>query len=513
MKADQDLYKQLRDLPKERLWSEEVERFNAADERTRMERVAVIRAVGMIFGRFGTPDEKETVRGWLVALLNDPQEKIRRYAANALPKIGAGEQGEVGILDVLRKSSEVREQRHLGRALEKVGGAATLALAGEGVLPSLTEQKVRAGVARRAQPATLDLKARLPMHAGQRIHLRCRRGLEKLVKEEAGEKLGPGFRIGMVRPGCVTIEATEERSLSDLYRLRCFATLGFHLGTLRDLAPDWADDLAACIASPVARGIMTTATKGVPRYRIDFTERGHQRGAIRRVVERAYALAPEILNDSREAPWSLDVIPTGEGRKESFVELRPRLYPDPRLAYRQDDIPAASHPPLAACMAWLAGPHANDVVWDPFCGSGLELVERALLGGVKALYGTDLDPKAIDIAKVNISSAGLSIANVSLSCRDFREALRDTEIRPSGVSLIITNPPLGRRIRVKDLHGLIADLFEVASVALQPGGRLVFANPLRLGPENPSLKLDYRQAIDMGGFECRLEMYRKIGNG
>ena len=101
---------------------------------------------------------------------------------------------------------------------------------------------------------------------------------------------------------------------------------------------------------------------------------------------------------------------------------------------------------------------------------------------------------------------------MSLSCRDFREALRGTEIRPGGVSLIITNPPLGRRIRVKDLHGLIADLFEAASVALQPGGRLVFANPLRLGPENPSLKLDYRQAIDMGGFECRLEMYRKMGN-
>ena len=65
MKSDQDLYKQLRDLPKERLWSEEVVRFNAASPRERMDRVAVIRAVGMIFGRFGTEDEKRTVRGWL----------------------------------------------------------------------------------------------------------------------------------------------------------------------------------------------------------------------------------------------------------------------------------------------------------------------------------------------------------------------------------------------------------------------------------------------------------------
>jgi hypothetical protein len=168
---------------------------------------------------------------------------------------------------------------------------------------------------------------------------------------------------------------------------------------------------------------MMAATAGVPRYRLDFTERGHQRGAIRRVVERAYELAPEILNDSREAPWSVDIVPTGEGRKESYVELRPRLYPDPRLAYRQGDIPAASHPPLAASMARLAGPQSGEVVWDPFCGSGLELVERGLLGGVKALYGTDLDSKAIDIANANLSAAMPYETNSKLTACDFRAAL------------------------------------------------------------------------------------------
>ena len=507
MKADQDLYKQLRDLPKERLWSDEVSSFDAASPRERMERVAVIRAVGMIFGRFGTAEEKQTVRGWLINLLADPQEKIRRYAAAALPKIGAGEQGEEKILAALKNSRGEREARHLGRALEKVGGAATLALAGEGVLPRLTEQKVKAGVARREQPATLNLEATLPVDGSLRLHLRCRRGLEKFVKDEAAEKLRKhdGFRIGTLRPGCVTVEATQEFSLAAIYRLRCFATLGFHLGTIRDDAPDWVGSLAACIASPVARGLMTAATSGVPRYRLDFTERGHQRGAIRRVVERAYELAPGILNDSREAPWSVDIIPTGEGRKESYVELRPRLYPDPRLAYRQDDIPAASHPPLAACMVRLAGDTPDEVVWDPFCGSGLELVERGLLGGVKALYGTDLDGKAIEIAKANLSTAKLSDINPILSCRDFRKA----GITPGSISLVITNPPLGRRVRVKDLQGLIADLFKVAATALKPGGRLVFANPLRLTPLDPSLKMEFRQPIDMGGFDCRLEMYRK----
>ena len=90
MKSDQDLYKRLRDLPKEELWSGEVPRFNAASPRERMESVAVIRATGMIFSRFGTEEEKEQVRTWLIALLQDPQEKVRRYALAALPKIGIG---------------------------------------------------------------------------------------------------------------------------------------------------------------------------------------------------------------------------------------------------------------------------------------------------------------------------------------------------------------------------------------------------------------------------------------
>jgi 23S rRNA G2445 N2-methylase RlmL len=238
------------------------------------------------------------------------------------------------------------------------------------------------------------------------------------------------------------------------------------------------------------------------------------------VVERAYELEPENLNDSRQAPWSVDVISTAGGEKGSrgySVELRPRLYPDPRLAYRQEDIPAASHPPLAACMVRLAGPeptHAQEVVWDPFCGSGLELVERGLLGGVKALHGTDLDPKAVDVARANIMAAKLSGVQSTFTACDFREALKPgnrTGIAPGSVTLMITNPPLGRRVRVKDMQGLFADLYRAASLALKPGGRLVFANPLRTGPSDPSLKLEYRQGIDMGGFDCRLEMYRKQG--
>ena len=74
----------------------------------------------------------------------------------------------------------------------------------------------------------------------------------------------------------------------------------------------------------------------------------------------------------------------------------------------------------------------------------------------------------------------------------------------------MTNPPLGRRIRVKNMRGLMADLLLAASKALEPGGLLIFTNPLHDGPSSPWLKLEYRQAVDLGGFDCQLEMYRKL---
>ena len=49
-------------------------------------------------------------------------------------------------------------------------------------------------------------------------------------------------------------------------------------------------------------------------------------------------------------------------------------------------------------MARLAGKLNREVVWDPFCGSGLELIETALRGGVQSTYGTDISANAIAIS-------------------------------------------------------------------------------------------------------------------
>jgi 23S rRNA G2445 N2-methylase RlmL len=471
-----------------------------------MSNVAVVRAVGVVFAESGPAEEREQVKQWLTSLLRDPNEKVRRYAMTALPKIGAGEGEETQLLDLLRTTPSEREKKFLGRTLDKIGGTATLHVleTAPDLLPQ-TGQKVKASVARAQSPSVIAMDRPLAEFAGVRIHLRGRKGLESIVRDEAEEAIAKDgkFRIAEVAPGRVALVPVAPFCLGDLYALRCFGSIGFVLGSANQ-----PDALASIIAAPLSLRILKTFTEGAIRYRLNFTSKGHQRGAVRTLAAQVYAACPEILNDARNAPWSINLYDTGRG---TVVELSPRLVPDPRFYYRQDDVPAASHPPLAACMARLAGKAGDEIVWDPFCGSGLELLERALRGGVKALYGTDLSGEAIAISRSNLAAANVGPIHSKFTISDFRDFAAIEGLGPNTVTLILTNPPMGRRVPIADLNGLISDLVSVAATVLVPGGRLVFANPLPHSFVHPGLRLISRQEIDFGAFFTRLEMYQKTG--
>ncbi len=491
-----ELYNQLRKLSCEQLWDEEVPSFNKATPRERADRVALVRAVGVVFSEAGSKAEKELVRPWLRSLLKDPDEKIRRYAMAALPKVGASTDDESELLALMKQTTGEREKKFLGESLEKIGGAATLQQ-----LPRLsprTEQKVKASIARAEKPSVIRLDRQLDCDPALRILLRGRDGLEAIVRAEVEEAvLRTGkFRILSTAKGLVTLAPAAPFTLGDLYAMRCFGTVGFLLGKI---SGDPVESLAQLITSPTARSIFEAFTEGSIRYRIEYIDKGHQRAAVRDVAVRAYALCPGILNDSQQSPWMVEV-------RGDTVELRPRISPDPRFAYRAFDVPAASHPPLAACMARLAGRINDEIVWDPFCGSGVELVERAILGGVRELHGTDTSPGALGFARQNLAAAGLEKITAKFACTDFRQY---TGLRPASATLIISNPPMGRRIPIPNMRGLYNDLLARSAEILRPGGRLIFPNPLKMETPPRGLTLVSRQPVDLGGFECKLELYQK----
>ena len=92
-------------------------------------------------------------------------------------------------------------------------------------------------------------------------------------------------------------------------------------------------------------------------------------------------------------------------RAESHVEMVPQL-----ARYLIEAGGKRLRPMLtvAAALARAAGARSDDVVWDPFVGSGLELVERGLLGPYVRLLGTDLDLRALEVARSNLTQAKLA---------------------------------------------------------------------------------------------------------
>ncbi len=500
-------YQRLRTLSCDELWSREVPAFDQAEPAERMNQISVIRAVGVVFSETGTEEQKQQARVWLRSLLQDPQEKVRRYAMTALPKLGANTPEEGDLLDLLEKTDSDRERKALGQTLEKIGGTETLARTKDGRLGPLdrTVQKVQANVARNLGSGAVRMDARLEEFRKVRIHLRCRAGLEKIVAMQIADlnKRSERFRLIRSEPGLVAVDPVGPFCLADVFLLRGFSTAGIVLGTA-DAPRDEVEALAGIIASPLAQRVMTAFTDGPLRYRVEFPARGHQRGLVRNLTDRVFALCPDLINDSRSAPWQIDVYQSG---RRVWAELTPRLRPDPRFSYRLADVPAASHPPLAACLAHLAGPMENEIVWDPFCGSGLELIESAMRGGVKHIFGTDRSEDAIQIAEANFAAALSGSVPVTFASCDFRDYSDVEGLNERGVSIVISNPPMGRRIPISNLRGLIADFFEVAEEALVPGGCLVFANPLPIAPCGSGLQLEFQQRVDLGGFDVQIEKY------
>jgi tRNA G10 N-methylase Trm11 len=80
--------------------------------------------------------------------------------------------------------------------------------------------------------------------------------------------------------------------------------------------------------------------------------------------------------------------------------------------------------------------------------------------------------------------------------------------------LIVTNPPMGRRVvHHRELPQLLDRFVAHAAEVLQPGGRLVWISPR---PDDGArraaacgLRLDFERDVDMGGFAARIQRFRK----
>ena len=151
-----------------------------------------------------------------------------------------------------------------------------------------------------------------------------------------------------------------------------------------------------------------------------------------------------------------------------------------KRGYRAKNMGAPLRETLAAALVTLSRYRGKDPFCDPFCGSGTIPIEAALIAKNRApgldrsfdaqkwaflpsriwmdaadeamdqefhssydIWGGDIDPRAIDIARDNARKAGVE-DTVRFEVADMRSFRRDSEF-----GQLVTNPPYGERLMEK----------------------------------------------------------------
>jgi len=455
-----------------------------------------------VLGRLAS---EEPARATLIAALTDADAKTRRNAAIALGHARA-EGVEEALLGAWESDPRPEMRRSVAASLGKVGSRRSLPVLREAARaddPELARIGQRAAMMlerteSRGDRGSVDA-SRAPADPVDLVVV-ARRGVTDLLVDE----LSRVTVVTNVRSdGPERVRARLVGPMASLFAARTMLEFRFPMPaeSPRD-GQSVEDAVARAVTCEAARVVLTTWTVGTPRYRLAWAEGGHRRAATWGTASAIARLWPELVNDPTASLWEALVETRGDIVE---VSLSPRGLPDPRFAWRQRDVPAASHPTIAAALARVAGARDDDVVWDPFAGSGAELVERALLGKYRALYGSDLDPRALDASRVNLAAAGV---HAELKQGD---AL---DLAPPGTTLIITNPPMGRRISRTSGLAITLDRFVAhAADTLAGGGRLVWIAPWpersRSAALAAGLRLDRARIVDMGGFDAEMQRWLK----
>lgn len=202
---------------------------------------------------------------------------------------------------------------------------------------------------------------------------------------------------------------------------------------------------------------------------------------------------------------------------------------------------------LAAGLLALSGWTPEQVLLDPFCGSGTVVIEAAMQAagvppgatrrfgfermrgfdraawdrlrrytprapaGTPTLFGSDVSEAAMAAAREHLAASGVDPRWVSL--RQLDALHRDAAPAPQG--LLLTNPPYGERLDVKGRQSLSqADRFwpAFATVLKQQFAGwsvAIFTSDLEL-PHHLRLKPSRRTPLFNGALECRLFRFEMV---
>ena len=221
------------------------------------------------------------------------------------------------------------------------------------------------------------------------------------------------------------------------------------------------------------------------------------------VISREKNLSSVIVEQNKLLKRGIEIV-LGRNEKNIFLGETMAVQPFKDLSRRdygrpaRDDRSGMLPPKLAQAMINLAQIRdANDLVLDPFCGSGTILSEAILLG-FKNIFGLDILISAIENTKKNISWTKELYQITDVKMKFLVKSVVDLNkfIKNSSAVAIVTEPYLGPQRGRIEFTEVIAELEKLYSQALEqfvqvlrPGGRLVMVWPTFYGdrPINPKI--------------------------
>jgi len=293
-------------------------------------------------------------------------------------------------------------------------------------------------------------------------------GLKPFVEEELVRTLGASFRLLPAsgdEPDTLRVEYDgSPRAFFDL-RTPVAVYLVLHFGIPRPKALLGHQHFTRLTGQiDRIRGLHPSGTFHTFR----FSAAGKDSAVFTR-LKNALADYTHMANEPDDADLVLRVRPALSRASGWEVLIRTTPRPLAARSWRVCDKPGALNATIAAAMIELSAPSPDDRFFNPMCGSGTLLIERALRAPAQVMGGCDTDPKALRCTLQNIAAADLSdrveAFEMDATALDIPDAMFD---------VICTDLPWGQ---LSGSHVSNADLYPAALAELTrvaaPGCRLV----------------------------------------
>ena len=366
-----------------------------------------------------------------------------------------------------------------------------------------------------------------------RLTVPCLFGLERLVADQMKRLNLKDVRAENGRVHC-------HGTMADIARLninlRCGARVLLELGSFP------ATDFEALF-----QGVLATSLEDYIPKDGEFPVKGYSMDSALHSIPACQAIVKKASAKRLGNAYGCETLPETGSRYQiqfSIIKDVATLYLDTsgdglyKRGYRAQNMGAPLKETLAAALVLLSRDQGKDPFCDPFCGSGTISIEAALIAKNRApglersfsaqrwknmdsqlwldacdeamdqefhgnydIWGGDIDPSAIELAKHNARLAGVE------DCIRFEVADAGSFSRSSEYGQLVTNPPYGERLMEKKDAENLYRIFGAACKKLPPKWRVLLLSSHTEFERCFGLPANKKRKLYNGMLKCDVFMY------